>query len=76
MFDWSLAGFVAVLVAAGLVEGVLRTEGGYWGYIGEVRCVMSLLPVFGVVLSVLVAWIAIDCLRPSQRSSRRGSSFP
>jgi nitric oxide reductase subunit B len=76
LFDWSLAGFVAVLVGAGLVEGVLRPDGGYWAYIGEVRAVMTLLPVFGVVLSVLVAWIAIDCLHPGERPSRRGTSFP
>jgi hypothetical protein len=68
LFDWSLSGFVAVLVGAGLVEGVLRPDGGYWGYIGEVNFVMSLLPVFGVALAVLVAWIAIDCLRPSDGS--------
>lgn len=76
LFDWSLGGFVAVLVGAGLVEGVLRPEGGYWGYIGEVRLVMTLLPVFGVALSVLVAWIAIDSLWPSEGARRRGSSFP
>jgi hypothetical protein len=71
-----LAGFVAVLVAAGLVEGVLRTDGGYWGYIGEVRSVMLLLPVAGAALAVLVTWIAIDCLRPGERLRGRGSSLP
>jgi hypothetical protein len=70
------AGFVAVLVAAGLVEGVLRTDGGYWGYIGEVRSVMLLLPVAGAALAVLVTWIAIDCLRPGERLRGRGSSLP
>jgi nitric oxide reductase subunit B len=76
LFDWSLGGFVAVLIGAGLVEGVLRPAGGYWAYIGEVRVVLSLLPVFGVALAVLVAWIANDCLRPGERSTRRGTLFP
>lgn len=76
LFDWSLAGFVAVLVAAGLVEGVLRTDGGYWGYIGEVRSVMLLLPVAGAALAVLVAWIAIDCLRPGERLRGPESTLP
>ena len=75
LFDWSLGGFVAVLVVAGLVEGVLRTDGGYWGYIGQVRSVMLLLPVAGTALAVLVAWIAIDCLRPGERPRGRGSSL-
>lgn len=72
LFDWSLGGFVAVLVGAGLVEGVLRTDGGYWAYIDAVRSVMSLLPVFGTALAVLVAWIAADCLRPGAGSRAIG----
>ncbi|MEE8455192.1 MAG: cbb3-type cytochrome c oxidase subunit I, partial [Limibaculum sp.] len=72
LFDWSLGGFVAVLVGAGLVEGVLRTDGGYWAYIGEVRSVMSLLPVFGAAITVLVGWIAADCLRPGAGSRTVG----
>jgi hypothetical protein len=76
LFDGALAGFIAVLVGAGLVEGVLRPDGGYWGYIGEVRSVMTLLPVFGVALSGLVAWIAIDCLRLRAGIRWRGSSLP
>ena len=76
LFDWSLAGFVAVLVAAGLVEGVLRTDGGYWAYIGAVRSVMSLLPVFGLALAGLVGWIAIDCLRPGSGARAAGPARP
>jgi hypothetical protein len=76
LFDWSLGGFVAVLVGAGLVEGVLRTGGGYWAYISEVRSVMALLPVFGVALAVLVGWIAIDCLRPGDGSRAAGLERP
>ena len=68
LFDWSLIGFVAVLAGAGLAEGVLRTDGGYWAYIGEVKTVLSLLPLFGVALAVLVGWIAADCLRPNAGS--------
>lgn len=74
LFDWSLGGFVAVLAGSGLVEGALRPDGGYWEYIGVVRSVMALLPVFGVALSVLVAWIAIDCLRPGKRADRRAKA--
>ena len=76
LFDWSLAGFVAILFGAGLVEGVLRTDGGYWAYIGEVRSVLTLLPVFGVALAVLIGWIAIDCLRPSAGSRAAGPARP
>ncbi len=76
LFDWSLVGFVAVLFGAGLVEGVLRTDGGYWAYIGEVRSVLSLLPVFGAALAGLVGWIAIDCLRPGAGSRAVGPERP
>jgi nitric oxide reductase subunit B len=76
LFDWSLGGFVAVLAGAGLVEGVLRTDGGYWAYIGEVRLVMSLLPVFGLALAGLIAWIAADCLRPGAGSRAAGPARP
>ncbi len=76
LFDWSLVGFVAILVGAGLVEGVQRIDGGYWAYIGAVRSVMSLLPVFGAALAVLVAWIAADGLRPGAGSRTVGQKRP
>jgi len=55
---------------------VLRTDGGYWAYIGEVRSVLTLLPVFGLVLAGLVGWIAVDSLRPSAGSRVIGRSRP
>jgi hypothetical protein len=37
---------------------------------------MSLLPVFGLALAGLIAWIAADCLRPGAGSRAAGPARP